>query len=158
MIMSKYVPRSFNSIKRCYLQIWPFCVRPFFGTDLAKHDLLRTLLEGDVNRDELRNRHLKFLMPSIKAPDYGNHYLPLFLEDGRRTGARAFCECDLQFVNSVRALIPTFTDYDTSLCVLQSPGDATPACCLQKSKGLYTWFNKKRFECCDGNVVSVGSC
>ena len=67
-------------------------------------------------------------------------YFEIFSEDGRKTAARAFCECDLQFVQSVRGLIPTFTDYDTSLCVLQSPGNATPACCASPRTGLFTWF------------------
>jgi len=80
----------------------------------------------------------------------------MFLEDNIGTAERAFCECDLEFVNGIDGLSRTNKDYDTTQCVPHS-GGGHGSCC-EAPTGLYSRYNDEYFQCCSGNVVPYGSC
>ena len=80
----------------------------------------------------------------------------LYLDNSVGTGARAFCECDVQFVTSVSGLSTDNENIHQSQCVPFAHG-GTGSCCPSLSGG-FTWFNTQESVCCSGDVVSIGSC
>ena len=77
-------------------------------------------------------------------------------DDSVGTGSRAFCECDVQFVQTVDGLQPQNQNFNPSGCAAFT-GQATGACCVS-GFGRFTWFNTQNSVCCSGNVESIGSC
>ena len=79
--------------------------------------------------------------------------------DGVGTARRAFCECDLQFANALNNKKNQWDsgnkNLDSSDC---TPGTGGSPLCCQASNGLFNRYNSDNMECCDGNVVDIGSC
>jgi len=76
--------------------------------------------------------------------------------DAAGTTDRAFCECDLEFVETVMGLETPNSNFDTSQCIpitTRNKGE-----CCKSSLGLYKWYNPLRSCCTDGIVVANGGC
>jgi len=80
----------------------------------------------------------------------------IYLDDNIGAAGRAFCECDLAFVNAVDGLPTLNKNFDTTRCIpYTGPGNGK---CCQGANGYYSWFNSMYYQCCSGAVVSTGSC
>ena len=78
-------------------------------------------------------------------------YLNIFLENNENSAKRAFCECDLEFVNAVDGQPISNTNFDTSKCI-PTIGKIKDACCYN-GEGLYTFYNGRTSMCCNGYPV-----
>ena len=80
----------------------------------------------------------------------------IFLDDNLGSAKRAFCQCDLAFVNAVDGKSTPNKNYDTTKCVPNNSGGDGKCC--KSPTGLYILFNSQKYQCCSGSVVSLGSC
>ena len=83
-----------------------------------------------------------------------------FLDDNIGAARRAFCECDLAFVNAVDGKSTPYKNFDTTKCIPYTNGSKhtdTGKCC-EDANGYFSWYNSMYYQCCSGAVVSHGSC
>ena len=80
-------------------------------------------------------------------------------KDGLDTDLRTFCECDLEFVQKLKLLKIEFDpeNIDSQCYLPQSYKSGNGRCC-KSHESSFKWYNKEKFECCEGKVVPIGQC
>lgn len=74
------------------------------------------------------------------------------------TAQKAFCECDLQFVNTVGKVNRKYKQYNNSKCKLVIVNRVGNAECCEAKNGLFHYYNDAMSECCNGEIIPFGTC